>query len=299
MSSTLADVENEYAKNKNLRKEDIRALREWADKQPHLPKISELQYILFLQSCYFSIEMTKATIDTFFTVKTLCPEFFANRDPTDAKFAEHLNVGAYIPLPKTTPEGYRVIFCKVMDSDASKYSFNEQIKNFDMSIMLWMMMEGTAEGLLIVMDMDGITFAHMTKLNVMGLKKFFLYLQEAMPVRLKGLHFINVVPFMDKFMALIKPFMKKELLSVLHLHTDSLDSLHKYVPQDCLPSNFGGKAAPIVQLHEQVKTKLCQNADFFKMDEKQLVDESKRMGKPKSANDIFGTEGSFKKLDID
>ncbi|KAF5285777.1 hypothetical protein FQR65_LT13056 [Abscondita terminalis] len=295
----MASLQDEYAKNKQLRADDVNALREWAEKQPHLPQISELQLVLFLQSCYFSIEKAKACIDTFFTVKTLCPEFFANRDPTSAKFQEDVSVGGYFPLPKRTPEGYRVIFCKIMDSDVAKYSFNEQIKSFDMSIMLWLMLEGTAEGLMIVMDMDGLTFAHMTKISIMGMKKFFLYLQEAMPVRLKGLHFINIVPFMDKLMAIMKPFMKKDLLDVLHLHSDCIDSLYKFVPQECLPSNYGGTAASVAELHQEVKNRMRQNAEFFKKDEKQLGDESKRLGKPKNANDVFGVEGSFKKLDID
>ncbi|KAK5638250.1 hypothetical protein RI129_012545 [Pyrocoelia pectoralis] len=299
MPIKLADVADEYKKNKDLREEDVKALREWVEKQPHLPQISDLQLILFLQSCYFSMEQAKTTIDTFFTIKTLCPEFFADRDPNSAKFQEDVKVGAYVPLPKYTPEGYRVIFCRIIDSDVNKYNFNDQVRSFDMSLMLWMMQGGSSEGLIMVIDMNGITLGHMTKLSLMGMKKFFLYLQEALPVRLKGLHFINVVSFMDKIMALMKPFMKKELIDMLYLHTNTIDPLFKHVPLENLPSDYGGKAGPLSELYELNKKTMSENAEFFKMDEKQLGNESKRIGKPKNASDIFGVEGSFKKLDLD
>jgi hypothetical protein len=39
--------------------------------------------------------------------------------------------------------------------------------------------------------------------------------------------------------------------------------------------------------------------DWFKEDEKLRVEESKRPGKAKSSGDVFGLEGSFRKLDID
>lgn len=299
MAPKLADVADEYQKNKELREEDIRALREWVEKQPHLPQISDLQLILFLQSCYFSMEQAKTTIDTFYTIKTLCPEFFAGRDPNSAKFREDVKVAAYLPLPKYTPKGYRVIFCRIIDSDVSKYNFNDQIRNFDMALMLWMVQGGTSEGLVIVMDMNGLTLGHMTKLSLMGMKKFFMYLQEALPVRLKGLHFINVVPFMDKLMALMKPFMKKELIDMLYLHTDAHDSLFAHVPQEILPSDYNGQAGSISELYEKNKKNMSDNAEYFIADEKEVADESKRIGKPKNASDIFGVEGSFKKLDLD
>lgn len=80
---------------------------------------------------------------------------------------------------------------------------------------LWLYTEGTAKGHIIVVDMEGVTFAHAGRLSPMGLKKYLYYLQEAIPIRLIGLHFINTNAVMDIILAMMKPFMKKELMNVV------------------------------------------------------------------------------------
>ena len=87
-----------------------------------------------------------------------------------------------------------------------------------MACMLQLYQEGTSTGHVIVADLKGVVFAHLTKVIIAGpmvLKNFLHYLQEGMPIRLKGLHFINIVPFMDKILALVKPLMKMELLDMV------------------------------------------------------------------------------------
>lgn len=73
-------LEEEMKKNPELKMSDIQILREWCEKQPHLPKIQDILLVIFLHSNYFQIEPTKNTIENYFTIRTHVPEFFSNRD---------------------------------------------------------------------------------------------------------------------------------------------------------------------------------------------------------------------------
>lgn len=48
-----------------------------------------------------------------------------------------------------------------------------------------------------------------------------------------------------------------------------------------------------------MKLSTMENVEFFKEEEKQIVDETKRPGKPKTVEDLFGIESTFKNMNID
>lgn len=52
---------------------------------------------------------------------------------------------------------------------------------------------------------------------------------------------------MDKILALMKPFMKKDLLDVLYLHSN-VDTFSKFVPLEMLPNECGGKAGGLLEI---------------------------------------------------
>lgn len=116
----------------------------------------------------------------------------------------------------------------------------------------YIMEHGTSEGCIFVIDMENTTLGHIARLEILTLKRFMYYLQDAMPTRIKGIHVINIKPFVDKIVFLMRPFMKKELWNVFHLHT-SMDSMHKFVEHEVFPANYpGGKGPLFEEMHGKV-----------------------------------------------
>ncbi|XP_071638276.1 alpha-tocopherol transfer protein-like [Temnothorax longispinosus] len=296
--------EEEKKKNPELKDSDIQILKDWAMKQSHLPKILDVEYVLFLHSNYYRIEAAKNTIEEYYTSRTHMPEFFSDRDPLGTKqLREIFKVVASMTLPMTTKEGYKLVYSRLIDYEPSRFVYNDVMKYFSMVVDLWLYTEGTAEGHIIIIDMAGVTFAHAGRLSPMGIKRYLYYLQEAIPIRLKGLHFINTNAVMDIILSMMKPFMKKELMEVLHIHptNSTKDTLATFVPLEAFPCDIGlgGKAKPLKEQQEEILKKIEDHREWYLQDEiTGRVNEALRVGKSKTM-DLFGVEGSFKKLDID
>lgn len=98
-----------------------------------------------------------------------------------------------------------------------------------------------------------------------------------------------------------------------------MESLYKEIPREILPKDYGGSNSSISELtgkarawmHFKPLVKRClyvsaywknkceDNREFLKAQEKMKADESKRPGQAKTSAQLFGIEGSFRKLNVD
>lgn len=120
-----------------------------------------------------------------------------------------------MPLKQLTKEGYTIFLGKLIDFEPSNYVYNHNMKFMNMAMDLWLYSTGTTKGHILLFDVQKVTLGYAARLSPMGLKKFLYYLQEGMPVRLKGLHFMNTTAAMDVILGMMKPFMKKELTDIV------------------------------------------------------------------------------------
>lgn len=106
-------------------------------------------------------------------------------------------------------------YARLLDFDSSKFNQNEAIKYLLMTCEVQNLLNGTSSGQIVILDAIGLSFGHIAQLNIMTLKKFLFYVQEAAPVRLKAIHIMNTMPIVDTILNIIKPFMKAEMLKLV------------------------------------------------------------------------------------
>ncbi|KAI5725888.1 hypothetical protein M8J77_021311 [Diaphorina citri] len=280
--------------------DDILNIKQWLNHQLHIPALSDEFILLFLHSCYYSIERTKDTIDNYFTVRAQCSDLFKGRG--DSKYLlQQLEYYDMMALPNLTPDKSRIVMYRLRNDDLSIFNYADTLRAFFAVNDLFISEDGLMEGYVVVFDMSGLSFGHLakttTQLNLV--KNFMVYIQECHPVRLKSIHVINTYPLIDKILAIIKPMMQANIIQMLHLHP-SLDTLAEYFPLSILPSDYTGGQSDSVQVQQEQTKKLVKKyASWLKDFEQFEANEKKRVGKPRKQ--MVGAElgGSFKTLSID
>lgn len=301
MDKPFITPEEEYKRHPNLKKEDVKYLLEWASKQPHLPRISDSQMIQFLRCVKYSIEKSKSVCDSFYTLRTHTPEFFQNRDCKSNELQTNLKNSYYFFTSEIDPRNDRLIIGgRLADPDPDRYNFSAIMKHTFLIVESYVMQYGTVNDSIAVIDATHFGMGHLIKTNIVSVKKFIYYIQEGVSINISSIHIINAGPAMESLLNMVRPFFSKELAAKLHVHGTDLTNFFKTVPQKHMPEVYGGNLGSLGDLRKPVEDLLLRSRDvFIKQDPSQVVDESKRPGKSKNEADIFGVEGSFKKLAID
>jgi CRAL/TRIO domain len=150
-----------------------------------------------------------------------------------------------------------VTIIRLNDLDVSKFFYVDIVKMvlmmFDTRFTMFDDYESRiASGENFVIDGRGMSFRHFLNVasNLKTVRLYMRFLQEVSPFIIKNMHFVNCSAVVDRMFSLVKPLLKKELIDVMHFHRSGLESLHKFIPKDILPQEYGGTLGAIGDIHK-------------------------------------------------
>ncbi|XP_055904375.1 alpha-tocopherol transfer protein-like [Eupeodes corollae] len=294
-------AQNELNEVENRIPEDISRIRDWIEKQPHLNARTDDQFLLsFLRGCKFSLEKTKSKIDLYYTIKTLSPQLFLNKQ-IDSKAMRLVKLGPFLPLlePLGT-DGSRLHIIRYSHIDFDEFSV-EEIFKIHLQVLDIQLFEDDnicIGGYTIVVDMSSLSLSTILKFDFVIINKMAIFCEKAAPLRIKGVHLVNMCKEAAYIVNAVKNFMPKSIKNRFMIHS-SMESVYEHIPKKYLPTDYGGENGSLENTILHWEKVFLRYKDFFEEDVKYGVNEKLRIGEKRSNESIFGLEGSFRKLEVD
>ncbi|CAH0404715.1 unnamed protein product [Chilo suppressalis] len=281
---------------------DIEHIKKWLEKQPHIRARTDDQWLVaFLRGCKYSLTRAKEKLDYHYTVRNTAKDLF-RISHKDALFTEIIDLGCVLILPKLSgPTEPRVAIVRPGRYDPGKYTVSDIISASNSLQKILIMEDDNAmvAGIRAVLDLEGVTLGHFVQMTPIQLKKLVISLQDVNPFRLKGTHYINVPPGFEMFLNALKALLNEKSRNRIFVHNRNYEDMYKYIPKEILPKEYGGYGGTIQEIIDIWKARVNGYSSWLDEDRRYGTDESKRPGMPRTAEEMFGTDGSFRQLQFD
>lgn len=100
-------------------------------------------------------------------------------------------------------------------------------------------------GSVVIMDFDGLSMKQVMGLTPTFSLRLLTFIQDAMPMRLKEVHFVKQPFLFNMVWQMFKPFVRDKLKKRMFFHGTKMSSLHSHIPPSHLPKNYGGEQPEI------------------------------------------------------
>ncbi|XP_032897366.1 alpha-tocopherol transfer protein-like isoform X1 [Amblyraja radiata] len=237
----IAKAQEELQEKPEWRLRDAQALRDMILKEaPNLKtRLDDAFLLRFLRARKFDYDRALKLLLNYHASQKTWPEVFSNLRPSAIKRV--LDSGFLTMLPRPDPLGRYILVIRPGRWKISDYPITENIRAIYITLeKLVQSEENQVNGIVILADYGGVALSQAAQLGPFMAKKVIGILQDGFPMRIKTVNIINEPIIFKGIFAIIKPFLKEKMTERFVLHGSDLSSLHKDIPPNILPQEYGG-----------------------------------------------------------
>ncbi|KAK9500565.1 hypothetical protein O3M35_001807 [Rhynocoris fuscipes] len=287
---------------------DLEHVRQWLKDQHHLPecrlKESDNFLTMYLTGCKGSVETVKRKLDAYYTLRGKS-EIYRDRDPLDPDYQKMSDIWHQIFIPRPTKKGQFIFLTRLADN-IGEIPANPIMNGYKRTINIndiGMRHTKVILPSISILDYDRFPAALATAITPALVRDVRFILEKTFPFRIFKMICINVSPIVEfAINSVVKPLLKKKIKERFIVTSKGYEELLKYIDKDVLPKDLQGDyPLTVKEINDAWKEFEIENRDWFINELSEEVDETKRIdtGIKYTEDDLFGVQGTLKKLDID
>ncbi|XP_072393915.1 retinol-binding protein pinta-like [Diabrotica undecimpunctata] len=237
-------------------------LKEWIKTQnfPEMPTDNTLEF--FLTNCKYNLDKTKKNLTTYYSIRKEIPEVYRHSNPQSPEMENCWDMGVLCPLPNPVEDLYRLSIVKLNQNCSNFVAW----KYFALMLNIYeiRICEDLCLSEIIIVDYKQLLWSHVFKMTPLLLKMATI-LDKLAKNRIKQIHIIEAPSYVSVLINVMKRFLKKKMVDRIIIHKN-IESLYEHVPQELLPSDYGGKEKSldeIIDLWKEHVKKYQKRFDFL------------------------------------
>ncbi|KAI5634056.1 CRAL/TRIO domain-containing protein [Phthorimaea operculella] len=202
-----------------------------------------------------------------------------------------------VPLPKLTDEGYRVTLFRVRPGyPESSADVAAAVRAVLLVSDARMRDEKLIAGDVFVWEVSQVRGSLVARVAAAfgSIRRAIQLAHSAYPQRLKRIHVVNAPPFLASSLQLMRSCVNDKVRRRYVINAN-VEELLEYIPARVLPAEWGGQEESIDVLAKKWRRRIDELRDYLR----DLSELTSSVTPPLQNNDLYGTVGAFRKLDID
>ncbi|XP_053201711.1 alpha-tocopherol transfer protein-like [Panonychus citri] len=267
----------------------VKKFRDWIKSQPQFvsPRTDDLFILRFLRFRKFNFDESCRVFEKYLKVRNVHPYCYKNLNIRDTSLYDLMKRGYIFPLFERDDRGRTVIFgrCAMFNQKFGHLPtdlFRSIIITFE---ILLDNEDNQKNGFVYIFDQEGVCLSEVTYLGIRELKRLAQSGEKALPVKHKQVHWINLPHLIRTILIFISGFMTQKLQNRLSFPRD-LNELHKRIPVDILPKEYGGSVPWRVMADKWIKT-VEENREKLMALDSMTLDENRKKEKRSKKNKIY------------